>query len=227
MRALLWKDYQINRPVLLMGLGLLVAPYLPVVAWQLYQHTQELPVTGNWASALFQASVFSLACSQLTLAMLGGNTIACERADRSAEFLAYLPPSRARILASKAVLALTVGLIVWGTNLLVSEVVAPALAGDRARSVTGGLSRPVLLAIGVLAFGVAWLGSSFFDSPTYATALSLGVCFAVGMLLSTTANLLGWPAPGKMGDMVQVVSLALGGVCFAAGSWYYVRRVEP
>ncbi len=58
----------------------------------------------------------------------GANAIARERADRSAEFLAYLPISRVRILASKAALPLAVVSVVWAAA-LAAHLVAYAIDG--------------------------------------------------------------------------------------------------
>ena len=56
------------------------------------------------------------------LALLGGNSIAGERVDRSAEFLAYLPVSRGRILASKLLVALAAVPLIWLPNLVILAI---------------------------------------------------------------------------------------------------------
>ena len=63
--------------------------------------------------------MYSLALSQLTVALLGGNAIAGEAADCSAEFIAYLPLSRPRLLAGKLSLAFSAAVSIWGPNLLI------------------------------------------------------------------------------------------------------------
>ena len=126
MTALLWKDYRLNRGVLLLGIALLLGPYAAVSAIALHGHWPSLPPAGEWSALLLMASFLSLGLSQLTLVMLAGNSIASERADRSAEFLAYLPPSRTQILASKLLLAMLAAGVTWTVNLTVSEWAVPA-----------------------------------------------------------------------------------------------------
>ena len=64
-------------------------------------------------------AVLSTAASILTLTLLGGYAIACERADRSAEFLAYQPIPRSKILASKLVWPIAAAVVIWSVNLCV------------------------------------------------------------------------------------------------------------
>ena len=94
MKSLLWKEFRLCWPILLVGAGLLTAPYLiPLLGKSL-----GYSVRVDWPGA----AVFSLALSILTLTLFGGSAIACERADRSAEFLAYQPIPRGKILAQQA-----------------------------------------------------------------------------------------------------------------------------
>src|SRR5581483_10987631 len=120
LKALMWKDLRINRLPLWIGGIVLVAPYLLVgIAVMQMPLWQEATVASAWAVLLTTGCHFSVMCSQPTLAMLSGNSIAVERGDRSAEFLSYLPPSRAMVLLSKAMVLLAAFLVIWGPNLIV------------------------------------------------------------------------------------------------------------
>lgn len=226
MRALLWKDYRINRGVVLLGAALLLGPYAAVIFWGLRAHWPSLPPRAEWSGLLTTASLLSLVLSQLTLVTLAGNVIASERNDRSAEFLAYLPPSRLKILASKFVLWLLAAAVVWCVNLAASELLAPAL-GRAPGSATDALAdRSMLAAVSVMLFGAGWLGSALLESPAMATCLGIGATFAVPVLVMAALHLF---APGG-GDLKQGCLIAcpvLGVVCFVCGSVYYLRRVEP
>lgn len=226
MRALLWKDCRINLLVLVLGGGLLLGPYVAGALYQWYADWPSFPDAATWARILFAGSYFSLSLSQLTLALLGGNTIACERADRSAEFLAYLPPSRAKILASKALLALVLAAVVWGTNLLAAEVLAPALS-DASLDVLGLPNRWPLAAVGIVVFGAGWLGSSFLTSPTFATTIGLFAPLLVISVLTLCSLAFNWPAHGEVATWYWPACAVFGVLCFAGGTSYYVRRVEP
>jgi ABC-type transport system involved in multi-copper enzyme maturation permease subunit len=225
MRALLWKDYRINRGVVLLGAALLLGPYAAVIFWGVRTHWPSLPSAAEWSGLLATASLLSLVLSQLTLVTLAGNVIASERNDRSAEFLAYLPPSRLQILMSKFTLVLAAAGVVWGVNLAAAELLAPALGGARGNPTDALADRSMVAAVAVTLIGAGWLGSALLESPAMAACLGIGVAFAVPLLVMAGLNLF---APG--GDLKQgclIACPALGVLCFAWGSAYYLRRVEP
>ena len=117
MKWLIWKEYRLNRLILILGALLLIAPYavFAVAFWR----DHGLDVSWKFVHALVRdASPLSMVLSQFTLCLLGGHAIACERADRSAEFLAYLPVSRSRILAGKITLSLLCLALIWVPNLI-------------------------------------------------------------------------------------------------------------
>ena len=98
MKWLLWKDYRHNRLVVLVGLFLLVLPYVVAfgaACWQMLVCGKVISAT-DWSDGLYYSSVYSLFVSQLTVALIGGNVIAGERADRATEFfvLAAIHPSK-------------------------------------------------------------------------------------------------------------------------------------
>jgi len=230
MKALLWKDYRINRQVLIVGFCLLVAPYLAAVSWIWYDRGLTGAGAHHWAAVLAFAAQASVICSQMTLVLLAGYVIAGERRDRSAEFLAYLPPSRSAVLTSKALLSAAVALVVWGVYLLFAEVVVPALSGEAAAGQSASFSqtRPMLLAVGVTLFGMAWLGSSMLESPTYSAAIGVVAVMLVPIALSLCHTLTGQPAHGDdFMDWLRGLYFALGAGGFVAGWMYYIRRVEP
>jgi ABC-2 family transporter protein len=226
MRALLWKDYRVNRGVLLLGITLLLGPYAAVSGAALHAHWPSWPPAAEWSALLLTASLFSLGLSELTLVTLAGNAIASERADRSAEFLAYLPPSRLQILASKFLLALLTVAVIWGVNLFVGEVIVPVLGTPSANPADQLAPRPMLAASAVMLFGAGWLGSALLDSPATATSIGIGATLGVPFLLMTASGLLAVP-PDDLKSWSINTCLTLGTVCFLAGSVYYLRRVEP
>ena len=228
MKALLWKDCRVNQLVLIVGLLLAVAPFLIAVPVNFYSERLHGALPRPWPEQLVSTALFSLSFSLLTIVMLGGNAVAGERADRSAEFLAYLPPSRRAIITSKAVLAIGVGLVIWIANLAVIYGLAP---------VTGRLSQEVALNLAamrnesilflavtsVVLFGGAWLASSFVASPAVATGLGFVPPFVTGCLLMYFLG----PEHPDIGSWYRIIALTLGVVFFVAGVAYYLRRVEP
>lgn len=228
MKALLWKDYGVNRHVLLIGLAILVFPYVFGGALIFYEAAQHELTKTSWYDFWSTCSVYSVALSLLTIGLLGGNAIAGERADRSAEFLAYLPPSRRAIITSKALLAIGAGVLIWVVNLLSAYGLA-ALGGD-AMPEDGFRNEglPILAATAALIFGVAWFASSFLSSPAIAMGLGFLAPAMIGgvvtqVIMPPYESLLGHGA----GWWYCTSCVILGTLCFAAGIVYYLRRVEP
>ena len=109
MKALLWKDYRLNRGVLLLGVVGMAGVYVVGLVVEVGYTWPALPAAETWAGAICSYGHLALGGVSYVAAMLGGNAIACERSDRSAHFLAYLPPTKAQILASKFLVAAGAG----------------------------------------------------------------------------------------------------------------------
>ena len=227
MKWLVWKEYRLNRVVLVVGATLLVVPHAIalVLAWR--EVGPSIGGASHLSANLLFSGFYSVVLSQLTLALLGGHVIACERADRSAEFLAYLPLSRARILASKITLALVTAALIWGPNLLILRFVAelPEENLEAGPTVCGVLGYIALT--GFVLFSVGWLFSSMLESPTFSICAGLITPFLVLMGIQSLAWLFALH-PGEItGPWYRNTSLVLACACLVAGTWYYLRRVEP
>ncbi len=234
MKTLLWRDYRLNGQVLSVGAILLLLPYLFVLIVFLWPKTNALE-PDTIAEGVAVAAIWSIALSQLTVALLGGNAIAGERADRSAEFMAYLPVSKASRLAGKLSLTVIVTVLVWGINLLI-------LWGLNKLSlfsfnVPDNLTPAgYIILTGFLMFGVAWFVSSMQSSPSLAvllgiatplvTVLGLYMVYALGHdLAPETFDNKGIDRFWEIG--FTSISLVLGTLGFAIGTWYFLKRVEP
>jgi hypothetical protein len=228
MTALLWKDYRLNRGVLRLGIALLLGPYAAVCSIALYGHWPSWPPAGAWSALLLAASFFSLALSQLTLALLAGNLIAAERADRSAEFLASLPPSRTQILASKLLLALLAAGAAWAFNLSINELVVRTLGAPLDNPWDSLASRSMLMAGTVMVFGASWLGSAVLNSPASSSLLGIAVALVGGPMLVQAACTLFTSGEREALPSCSIgVGLIVGSLCFLCGSVFFLRRVEP
>jgi ABC-type transport system involved in multi-copper enzyme maturation permease subunit len=227
MKSLLWKDCRLNALVLAFGVATWLGPYLVGALRILLGGGPRVAIGLRWAFMLEPASVISLEASLIPLLLLGANAIARERSDRSAEFLAYLPSTRARILASKAAVPLAFASLVWATGLLAIFVLMPALGGEKV-GLPPGLAGAVATASTVL-FGTVWLGSSFADTPLTAVGFSMGLSLLLGLAMQASNYLLGWTGPGNaIGPYWSAGSAVIVGIsCFVAGSWLYLRRIEP
>jgi ABC-type transport system involved in multi-copper enzyme maturation permease subunit len=176
---------------------------------------------------LYHVANVALTMTGLTAAIFGGMAFAQERRERWAEYLAVLPVHRYQIVISKFLLSFGFLGILWSIN----AVVVLAAAGTYAES-PGAQTTDVLLIVlsataAMMAFGVAWLASTFLTSPA----------IAVGIAAVATIACLGWPSffpaeTEKMGD-VQLASvlilctLAMGAACLVEGTIHFIRRIEP
>jgi len=111
MTWLLWREYRLNRWILITGGVLVVLPFVSALL--------SVSIGGDRSSAFFAAYIASTVFSAMMIALLSGNSIAKERADRSVEFGAFLPLTRWRRLCSKLFLPLTTVAVLWIVNLLV------------------------------------------------------------------------------------------------------------
>ncbi len=206
MNRLLWREYRLNRGILVSGAVLVLLPYAIADS-----------VVGYALSSFF---------SQLIVALLAGNAMARERADRSAEFVATLPLGRWRRLAGKLILALITIALVWGLTLW---------GGKQVRLPEGAAAFIDLssFAIGLLLiYAVGWLFTSFLSSAIFASVIGLmapvlimflvfGVLLGVLHLDMTTKN---WVA---LSGWVALVCLAVAIVCFSLGSRNFLSNCEP
>jgi ABC-type transport system involved in multi-copper enzyme maturation permease subunit len=169
----------------------------------------------------------------LTLTLLGGHAIAGERVDRSVEFLAYLPVSRWSNMISKLVWPAVMPLLVIGVNatvvyLTVSNTAVPDQRLDSTELLE--IVEPIAV-VWALGFSVAWLASSVLRSPTFAVACGLMSPIVVGYVLYKFL----WTffVSSLRSDDVSFnvtfvwVGLTVASICFVAGCFHYLLRVEP
>ena len=219
MRALLWKDCRLNRLVLVVGMALLLGPHVVGLGLKVYLPLSKpnMPAPA-WSTVLFYTGLYSLVLSTLTVALLGGNAIAVERPDRSAEFLAYLPPTRRKVLASKVLLAMIVWAAILGLNLpILFAVTSPRDLAELPR-IAG-----VLVSLMVLLFGSSWLVSSFLASPANATGLGVAATALIALAAAFQAE----SAQCDPRYVVMWTALIMGSASFVAGSICFLRRAEP
>jgi len=230
MRSLLWKDYRINRLLLIFGLVVCVGPWIIAIA-RYFQLT--IRGEGVWwgPEPWVSTSSISLGLSMFTFAMLGGNAIAAERADRSAEFLAYLPVSRWSILAGKSLIALTPAVAIWMVNLAFLFWVAPRLA--EGVSAAEMVRRPevheffdVFGPVSVLLFGAGWFWSAVLHSHGLATGMSF---FTLAVVVFGMIGIeYGLGVDGFFTNQSLAIVFLIAGIGgYVAGCLTYVHRLEP
>ncbi len=224
---LVWKDYRVNRLVFITALVLLVFPYLfaAVLLWRGIAREPDV---------FLGASLYALGLLQLTLAFMGGNAIAGERADRSAEFFASLPVPRARALASKLLVTLGLVILIWLPNLAVMAVFASIPGIMPVGLLDGRVIDFAWRVLGTIAitgltfFCVAWLLSSVLESATFSVCAGLIVPLLVILGIVWTAHLLELRVDDDaVGLWYGGLCMAISAIAFPSGTAYYLRRIEP
>ena len=204
MNWLLWREFRLNRWILVTGVSLILLSRVIgfLLAW--FAVDEELD---NGAGI-----VLSLFCSALTLAMLGGNAFAGERADRSAEFIAYLPLERRQMLAGKLILSLIAVVVIYVINL------AALLHEDVRRE--GILALVAIGSAGLVVFSVSWLVSSIQSSPALATVS--GIMTPIVVVVSAM-NMPDEPLRRLFGTVSLAVAMTVAIGCLCIGSWHFFR----
>src|ERR1043165_6635546 len=98
MTALIWKDFRLNRPLLLVCGSIVVLVYVVGVVAEAVANWPTFPSAENWAGMLVSYGTVVIYLSFFITGLLGGYAIAAERSDRSAHYLAMLPPTKIQIL---------------------------------------------------------------------------------------------------------------------------------
>jgi ABC-type transport system involved in multi-copper enzyme maturation permease subunit len=227
MKWLLWKEYRQNRLIVYVMLFLLVIPYVIglSILWKWGIRSRfEGP---QWKVCLAVTAFYSLGISQLAMALIGGNAIAGERVDRSAEFQAYLPIPRNKIFASKMLLALLMAGVIWLPNAVIlwgtSDVLMPERSDYQViREILGSIA-----IVGLMLFCVAWFFSATIHSPTFAVCAGLISPLPVYCAICAIADIRDLPLDSLIEFWFPTICLILAPVCFVLGTWLYLRRVEP
>jgi hypothetical protein len=215
MSWLLWREYRRNRWILATGAAGLFLPCLIAVMFSA-EHTV------NFIGVFMLSSVFS----EMTVALLAGNALAGERADRSAEFVAYLPWRRTSTFASKLVLpalAAVVGSVVyvWCAHQL-PEIATP-MADLR-----------IFVVVILVIYGVGWLASSLSSSVAYASCIGFVAPYLIFLCQYGIYSIRGVSLDiGNRDDhetamlVYTMIAVPVAIVCFSIGTWNYFRRSEP
>lgn len=220
MRALIWKEFRLCWPILLLGGILLAFPYA-VFLGQDGHHWRS----GFHADSVIDSCVGSVFIAMFTLAVLGGNAVAGERNDRSAEFLACLPVSRAKNLASKLMWPVITMVSIIGVNACVLYSLNVTIEDFTMFRV--GASLVIAATICCLSFSAAWMCSSCFRSPTFAVAGGLVSPLLLIVILGGVWKVFFGSGAGPSNIVFVRVGLTVAGIFFAAGCFHYLRRVEP
>jgi ABC-type transport system involved in multi-copper enzyme maturation permease subunit len=230
---LVWREWRRSRTILFVALGIIVALLLLVFSQPQTPETAggKIRVVDSMAVVGFFASWIAVHVSVFLLPMIAANSLAGERADRSAEFIAPLPVSRAVRLMAKVVFLAAVAIALWAPVL----VVAPLLGNSRlvkADDYRSGLELLGMIAtFTLLATALAWLLAARIESPVIAAVMAIAIPVAVpcAMVCLQAPFLAPVSFFGLWIDsegIPQPLTFLVAAAFFAAGSAVYVRRLE-
>ena len=223
MKNLLWREFHWNRVVVIQAVVVFLLPYAILLIIGLWPRDASL----SWKDVrvgMGGAAVYSLVISQITIAFLGGNAFAGERSDRTAEFLAFLPISRNQRLFSKLLFASIVAALIWGINGIVFGILGgfdDLLDGDWT------LIARYIASTGLVMFGVGWLISSIQSSSPFAVfgGIAVPMLTMIGLWLTIVFGVEG--SGEYFAKWYTLISVSLGAIGFALGTWLFLGRVEP
>ncbi len=226
--TLLWKDYRQNRRLLIALVLFLAIPYAFAIIYGGVSRLREPEYypRASWSEMFMVASVVSLSELVVACAFIAGNAFAGERADRSAEFVGYLPIPRPASTMSRAILAIGSCVTLALCNLAIFCTAAGWVSNERSHP-------PVELfvsvaATAVLLFGVAWFASSFLRSAAIAAAAGIMLMVVVGSGLAMIDYIRGGhDADTIMKNWYAPMCLLVGLTAFTAGCVHSLRRIEP
>ena len=236
---LVWREWRRSRTILFVALGIIVALLLLV-----FSQPQTPPeaaggkisVVDRMAVVGYFATWIAVHVSVFLLPMIAANSLAGERADRSAEFIAPLPVSRAVRLLAKVVLLAAVAIALWAPMLVVASLLRSSQL-DKADDYRLGLGLLGMVAtFTLLATALAWLLAAWVESPVIAAVGAIAIPIAIPMFLfyvPTIANRPPFRDPSVFysfwidsAGMPQPLTFLVAAAFFAAGSTLYMRRLE-
>ncbi|HUB27357.1 MAG TPA: hypothetical protein VL992_18170 [Tepidisphaeraceae bacterium] len=224
--TLVRKDWRLNRLPLIGLATLTILGYsIAILAYWWDRHDQFKhiwPGIPQLLSLYLPGSAsFGMSCVILLAAVFGGVAFAQERREGWADFLAIMPATRMKIIASKLTVALACILPFCCLNLCVSAIC------DRYGPLRypHGVEESLLTTLTAMtAFGFAWLLSTFMKSDALAACSALIVVALTSALVTMVCYHLDVAA-------TEVVLVSGAIACTAAtivgGSAYYCWRVAP
>lgn len=165
--------------------------------------------------------------------MLAGSVFTLERADRSAEFLACLPPRRYQHLISKfAVLFGTTAFMIFVhvTMTLISDLLLPYVRATTYPFTDGTQLSSVLMFVGITLsmIGGALAVSAWQNSNGFPILCGLLTPLLLGALIRVAGYLFELPLTGEEGlNRLMVTTLSVGVFLIFCGAYWYVERSEP
>lgn len=215
--ALLWKDVRLTVPVYLFAVCVISTSFLGVFGLAYAMAPGHFP----WAEAILTAVHFSQWLLLPVCAVLGGNAFACEREDRSCEFLMALAVAPRHVLFSKSIITVLTFECLWIACAAVFCAALPFAAIGFDATLPGAASMSTIAAASLLVLGLSWFWSSLMNKPVAAAGTGLLTTGLLYMVLYGVAS-------AVTGQNVSIADLApaaalLGFAASIAGGVVFLR----
>ena len=209
MKTLLWKDLRLSELCLLAGMMFIIGPYMFINP---YIHGYDF--NNAW--------IISTLISQLTIALVAGNIIVCERADRSAAFLAYQGITRKKIITSKLIICSITFMLIYVISFIPSFwlKLASRESADDLRII-----QAYTFATGFCFFGCCWLLSDLMTNPVATIVFGFLPPFFIACGLGITSEYLHWPRIDEPYWYIVFVTVA-GLISLVVGTWHFIMSKE-
>jgi ABC-type transport system involved in multi-copper enzyme maturation permease subunit len=236
-RALMAKDMRLFRNYLwsavLATIGCYAISAVAAIGITAYQEPAYQGAVVRTYLAFSSGSSLGLPLTSFFACLLGGSAFTLERSDRSAEFLACLPPSRMNHLVSKLTIILAAVSIMLlahlGATLAANSLLPYARAANYPVSTPFQMSGFMTgVAMNVLMVGSALSVSSWLKSNGVPILCGLLSPILIMSLVSLAFYALGFEGDaGRFQAMLGVASLSFGVFLAMCGGYWYVVRGEP
>lgn len=231
--AILYKDYRLLRIYMRISVltSILIYPvFFGFIYWftENYLEEEQKRIAFQLLSTLLFTSMNGLVLTSLFASIIAASSIALERSDRSAEFLACLPPTRWQNLMSKLLLVISVvgGMLAIHNGATLGAWIMTAYA--RTPFKVDLIANLMVTCVVVCMTGFSFAGSSLMKSnggPAllgfFSPLLSMSIVLGIGKLFDI-------PSEGNaFAIRYSITCVALGITMLLCGSLWYLNRSEP
>jgi ABC-type transport system involved in multi-copper enzyme maturation permease subunit len=186
MIELIKKDWRLNRVVVVGNLVIVGLSYLLIAISMIAQVQVSGRFEGRalfaWREGLVAAGIWGIMLTILLGSVYGGIAFALERRERWGDFLNMLPVQRRSIVVSKLVVASSCMAMMIAVNslLLGAAMVLWSIDHRHGSFFQGDAPEAIALLTGtaIMLFGVAWMLSSFMESPALSACIAIAATFA-------------------------------------------------
>lgn len=224
MQALLRKDWRLFRPTIVGCLVVLAGVYLIGVL----PLARDNPRAGPYDTPrqIRNVALVATAVTAAFAAVFGASAFAVERRDRTAEFLAMLPVSRIRIMASKVAISVAFLLTVWAVHLTVAVLAMNQLGTSAKHATDYAYAFAAIAGATLMMFSIAWLLSAFLTGPAVPFGVAFGSTIASAELIRQLIENIGLHDYAFVRIWIAW-SCVVAVTCFVVGAVHYARRVAP